>query len=49
MVIENNFSFKVKSEDFTGIITFRDLYEYIISHVQHKEPGDGILVGQVPR
>lgn len=34
VVIENNFSFKVNPEDFTGIITFRDLYEYIIFHVQ---------------
>jgi acyl carrier protein len=40
--IENNFSFKVKLEDLTGIITFSDFYGYIISHVQLKESGDGI-------
>lgn len=49
VVIENNFSFKVKPEDFTGIINFRDLYGYIISHIQLKEPGDGIMAGQVWR
>lgn len=47
VVIENNFSFKVNPEDFSGIITFRDFYGYIISHVQLKEPGDGITSGQV--
>ncbi len=38
VVIENNFSFKVKPEELTGIITFNDLYGYIISHIQLKEP-----------
>ena len=33
VVIENNFSFKVKPEDFTGILTFQDFYDYIISKV----------------
>jgi acyl carrier protein len=47
VVIENNFSFKVKPEDFTGIITFRDFYGYIISRVQFKEPNNAILAGQV--
>lgn len=37
VVIENNFSFKVKPEDFTGIITFQDFYDYIISRVNSKE------------
>ncbi len=36
VVIENNFSFKVKPEDFTGIDTFEDFYHYIISRVQLK-------------
>lgn len=36
VVIENNFSFKVKPEDFTGIDTFEDFYDYIISRVQLK-------------
>jgi acyl carrier protein len=37
VVIENNFSFKVKPEDFTGIVTFQDFYDYIISRVNSKE------------
>ncbi len=37
VVIENNFSFKVKPEDFTGIIMFQDFYDYIISRVNSKE------------
>lgn len=37
VVIENNFSFKVKPEDFTGIVTFQDFYNYIISRVNAKE------------
>ena len=37
VVIENNFSFKVKPEDFTGIITFGDFYNYVISRVDSKE------------
>lgn len=44
VLIENNFSFKVKPEDFRKIISFGDLYEYIISRLQYKEPGD--MVGQ---
>jgi acyl carrier protein len=37
VVIENNFSFKVKPEDFTGIVTFQDFYDYTISRVNSKE------------
>lgn len=37
VVIENNFSFKVKPEDFTGIIIFQDFYDYILSRVNSKE------------
>ena len=37
VVIESNFSFKVKPEDFTGIVTFRNFYDYIISRVHSKE------------
>lgn len=37
VVIENNFSFKVKPEDFVGISNFRSFYDYIISRVQSKE------------
>lgn len=37
VVIENNFSFKVKPEDFVGIATFQDFYDYITSRVNSKE------------
>ena len=37
VVIENNFSFKVKPEDFVSIKTFQDFYEYVISRVNAKE------------
>ncbi len=37
VVVENNFSFKVKPEDFAGIITFQDFYDYVISRVNTKE------------
>jgi len=33
VVIESNFGFKVKAEDFTGIITFQDFYNYVINKV----------------
>ena len=36
VAIEQNFGFKVKPEDFTGIHTFEDFYDYIISRVQIK-------------
>jgi len=36
VVIENNFSFKVKPEDFTSIATFQNFYDYIISRVSSK-------------
>jgi acyl carrier protein len=49
VVIENNFSFKVKPEDFTGIISFRDFYGYIVSRVQQKESSDAVLAGQIQR
>ncbi|MEJ0079460.1 MAG: phosphopantetheine-binding protein [Puia sp.] len=47
VVIENNFSFKVKPEDFIPIISFRDFYTYIISRVQSKEPINASMAGQV--
>ena len=37
VVLESNFSFKVKPEDFTSIITFQDFYDYVISKVSEKE------------
>ncbi len=30
VVIESNFGFKVKAEDFTGIVTFQNFYDYVI-------------------
>lgn len=36
VVIENNFSFKVKPGDFAHIATFSDFYNYIISRVNSK-------------
>ncbi|MDQ3049422.1 MAG: phosphopantetheine-binding protein [Bacteroidota bacterium] len=33
VVIESNFGFKVKAEDFTGITTFQDFYNYVIAKV----------------
>lgn len=37
VVIENNFKFKVKPEDFVSIVTFQDFYDYLISRVNSKE------------
>jgi acyl carrier protein len=37
VVIENNFSFKVKPEDFVSIVTFQDFYDYLITRVNSKE------------
>ena len=37
VVIENNFAFKVKPEDFTNIATFHDFCNYVISRVNSKE------------
>jgi acyl carrier protein len=47
VVVENNFSFKVKPADFIQIISFQDFYTYIISRVQSKEPSDAVMAGQV--
>ena len=37
VIIESNFSFKVKPEDFTDIATFQDFCDYVISRVNSKE------------
>ena len=37
VVIESNFHFKVKREDFNGIVTFQDFYNYVIEKVNTKE------------
>jgi acyl carrier protein len=47
VVVENNFSIKVKPEDFTGIISFQDFYSYIISRTSSKEASDAVMAGQV--
>jgi acyl carrier protein len=36
VVIESNFGFKVKAEDFTGITSFQDFYNYVIAKVGNK-------------
>lgn len=36
VVIESNFGFKVKAEDFTSIITFQDFYNYCFNKVKEK-------------
>ena len=37
VMIESNFSFKVKPEDFTDITTFQNFCDYVISRVNSKE------------
>ena len=37
VMIESNFSFKVKPEDFTDIATYKDFCDYVISRVNSKE------------
>lgn len=36
VVIESNFGFKVKPEDFLTIATFQNFYDYVISKVSEK-------------
>jgi len=47
VVVENNFSIKVKPEDFINIISFQDFYSYIISRISPKEQSDAVMAGQV--
>ncbi|MBZ5858867.1 acyl carrier protein [Flavihumibacter profundi] len=37
VVLENNFGFKVKPEDFTTINTFQDFYDYVVRRINAKE------------
>lgn len=37
VVVESNFGFKVKPEDFTNIESFQDFYDYVIGRVNAKE------------
>jgi acyl carrier protein len=36
VVIESNFGFKVKAEDFTGIVTFKNFYDYVATRLEEK-------------
>jgi acyl carrier protein len=36
VVIESNFGFKVKPEDFVTIVTFQNFYDYVINRVAQK-------------
>ncbi len=36
VVIESNFGFKVKPEDFASIVTFSNFYDYVVERVQSK-------------
>ena len=36
VVIESNFGFKVKPEDFSSIVTFSNFYDYVIDKVSEK-------------
>jgi len=36
VVIESNFGFKVKPEDFISIATFQDFYDYVLRQVGEK-------------
>ena len=36
VVIESNFGFKVKPEDFPGIVTFQNFYDYVASRLTEK-------------
>lgn len=34
VILESNFGFKVNAEDFSGITSFQDFYNYVIDKVQ---------------
>ncbi len=34
VILEGNFGIKVKQEDFAGIVTFQNLYDYVINKSQ---------------
>ncbi|MBT1685737.1 acyl carrier protein [Dawidia soli] len=36
VVIESNFGFKVKPEDFVSIVTFQNFYDYVANRVAQK-------------
>jgi acyl carrier protein len=36
VIIENNFGFKMKAEEMSGVKTLQDFYDYIAARVNHK-------------
>ncbi|MEQ8304695.1 MAG: acyl carrier protein [Cyclobacteriaceae bacterium] len=42
VVIESNFGFKVKPEDFTTIVTFQNFYDYVLGRVGEKSVPDRV-------
>jgi acyl carrier protein len=41
VIIERNFGFKVKGEDFVNIRTFNDFYEFVFAKLNNPEPQAG--------
>ncbi|MDR0386030.1 MAG: phosphopantetheine-binding protein [Prevotellaceae bacterium] len=37
VIIESNFSFKVQQNDFQNIITFQNLYDYVLAREKHDD------------
>jgi acyl carrier protein len=37
VVVESNFGFKVKPEDFQNIVSFQDFYDYVIANTKQNE------------
>jgi len=37
VLIENNFGYKMTADDFKGMITFRDFYDFIFQKIQEKD------------
>ena len=37
VVVESNFGFKVKPEDFQNIVSFQDFYDYVIANTKQTE------------
>ncbi|MDR1783805.1 MAG: phosphopantetheine-binding protein [Dysgonamonadaceae bacterium] len=35
VMVENNFGYKMKSDDFTGLVTFSDFYDFIAARTQN--------------
>lgn len=43
VVIESNFGFKVKPEDFISIVTFQDFYNYVITRMEQKHSEEKVI------